>query len=165
MPSFVLLHRRAGLALAVLLAVIAAGCDSRPTRVPVVGKVLIDGQPLTKGFVTVVPTDGRAATGQIQPDGTFRLTTFDENDGCLPGTHAVTVVANEQITPTRMKWLAPKKYADVGTSDKTVMIDKSKADVTIELSWEGGRPFIEDTSAGDGTGPSPAAKATRAGQN
>jgi len=112
--------------------------------------VLIDGQPLTKGFITIVPNDGRPATGQIQPDGSFRLTTFDDNDGCLLGTHPVTVVANEQITPTRMKWLAPKKYVDTGSSGLTVTIEKPRDDLMIELSWSGGKPFVEDTGgAGD----------------
>lgn len=153
---------------ALLLGVTAlclAGCDSRPERVPIAGKVLIDGLPLTKGFVTVVPADARPAMGQIQPDGTFRLTTFDENDGCVLGTHPVTVVANEQITPTRMKWLAPKKYTDVGTSDKTVTIDKAQDDMLIELTWAGGKPFVEDTTITESGGVNPATKATKAGQN
>lgn len=142
-----------------------SGCDSRPGRVPVSGKVVIDGQPLTKGFVTVVPADGRPATGQIQSDGTFRLTTFDENDGCLKGTHPVTVLSNEQITPTRMKWLAPKKYADVATTDRTVTIDKARDDLVIELSWGGGKPYVEDTTITAGGGANPATNATKAGQN
>src|SRR5262245_24571596 len=141
---------------------VLAGCDSRPARVPVAGKVLIDGQPLTKGFITVVPADGRPATGQIQSDGTFRLTTFDENDGCIRGTHPVAILANEQITPTRMKWLAPKKYADAATSECAVTIDKAQGDLEIKLTWAGGKPFIEDTTITSG-GISPATKATKAG--
>ena len=139
------------------------GCDARPRRVPVAGKVLIDGKPLTTGFIMVVPHEGRAATGQIQPDGSFRLTTFDENDGCIPGSHPVTIVANEQITPTRMKWLAPKKYADVASTDRQVTIDRPRDDLIVELTWSGGRPFIETT--GDAAADKAAAKATSAGQN
>ena len=81
-------------------------------------RLVIDGQTLTKGFITVVPADGRPATSQIQADGSFRLTTFDEHDGCLLGTHPVTIIANEQLSPTRMKWLAPKAYADVASTDR-----------------------------------------------
>lgn len=133
---------------AVLLCL--AGCDDRPKRVPVAGKVLIDGEPLTNGYVTFIPENNRPAVGQIDEQGNFRLTTFDNNDGCVPGTHGVTVVSNQQITPSRMKWLIPKKYMDVSTSGEKVTIEKPTEDLVIKLTWAGGRPYIEDTGgAGD----------------
>src|SRR5687768_6454035 len=79
------------------LLLLAAGCDSRPQRVPVSGKVLIDGQPLTYGFVRIIPQDARPATGQIGPDGRFTLTCYDDGDGCIPGKHAAAVIACESL--------------------------------------------------------------------
>ena len=35
---------------------------------------------------------GKAAFGILEPDGSFRLSTFREHDGALVGSHAVTVI-------------------------------------------------------------------------
>ena len=149
-----------------LVALVLTGCDDRPLRVPISGKVLIDGQPLTQGAVCVVPAGDRPASGRIGPDGTFRLTTFDENDGCVLGTHPVMIVAREQITPTRMKWLVPKKYQSVEGTDRQVTIDAPTDNLVIELTWDGGAPFIEDaTHVEDQPKPAGAEKATSANQD
>jgi hypothetical protein len=130
------------------------GCDNRPRRVPVSGQVMIDGVPLTKGYVFVIPTGNRPALGTIDGQGRFVLTTFDPGDGCVLGKHRVTVIANEQITPTRMKWLVPKKYIDPELSELLVTIDKPTKDLRIDLTWDGGEPFIEESDTGGDLDPS-----------
>ncbi len=143
-----------------LPAVIAAtilmtGCsEGRVQRVPVSGRVLIDGEPLTQGFIQVVPADERAASGEIGPDGRFQLTTYDKNDGCVVGTHKVSVIANESQGPNAMKWFAPKKYADTETSELTLEVSEPRDDVEILLSWDGGKPFVEQFAA-EGAMPAP----------
>ena len=68
------------LPLVIVSALFAAGCgEDRPDRVQVSGQVLIDGQPLTCGFVRIMPENARPSTGAIGPDGRFKLTTF----GCI----------------------------------------------------------------------------------
>jgi len=124
------------------------GCNKGPKVVPVSGIVLIDGQPLTKGSVQVMPSGSRAASGTIGPDGRFTLTTNDDGDGCMMGTHPVRVVGNENVGPTDIRWLAPKKYALPGDSDLTVTIDGPTSDLKIELTWAGAKPFIEKGSGG-----------------
>lgn len=130
-------------------ALALAGCgDGRPKRVPVAGQVLIDGHPLVpKGtgyyYVRLVPSDARPALGMIDAEGRFRLTTFGGEDGCTLGEHKVTVMAYEQIGPAACRWMAPKKYIDFSTTDKTVTINGPTSDLKIELSWEGGGPFVE----------------------
>ncbi|WP_439628394.1 hypothetical protein [Gemmata sp.] len=126
----------------------AAGCESGPKVVPVSGTVLIDGQPLTRGSVQVMPTGYRAAAGTIGPDGRFTLTTTDDGDGCLTGTHAVRVVGNENVGPSDIRWLAPKKYASPDDSGLTVTITGPTKDLKIELTWAGEKPFIEKGSSG-----------------
>jgi hypothetical protein len=42
---------RSGIILSILTLLVLSGCDSRPKRVAVSGKVLIDGEPLTYGTV------------------------------------------------------------------------------------------------------------------
>lgn len=132
--------------LAVGVASAMAGCgDGRPQRVPVSGKVLIDGAPLAYGFIRLTPENARPATGQIGPDGRFTLKTFEDGDGAVPGTHPVTIAAGEPLSETQMKWHAPKKYADPRTSELTVTIDGPTDSLVIELTWAGGRPFVERT--------------------
>jgi hypothetical protein len=134
-----------------ILALLATGCgDGRPKRVPVAGTVLIDGQPLTTGFVRVVPDNARPATGEIGPDGRFRLTTFEGEDGCVLGTHRVEVIAKQSQGYTAIKWLTPRKYQDTTTSDLTIVVEKPLENWELKLSWNGEAPFIEQTySAGD----------------
>jgi hypothetical protein len=131
---------------AALIAATAAGCDKGPKVVPVSGIVLIDGQPLTKGSVQVMPVGSRAAAGTIGPDGRFTLTTTTDGDGCLTGTHAVRVVGNENVGPSDIRWLAPKKYASPDDSGLTVTITGPTKDLKIELTWAGEKPFIEKGS-------------------
>jgi len=127
-----------------LVVAAAVGCgDARPKRVPVSGQVLIDGKPLTFGFIRLLPKDGRPATGTIGPDGRFALTTFEPGDGAPLGTHPVTIFALEQLSSTRQKWHAPKKYVDPRTSGLTATVDEPTDSLRIELGWEGGKPFIE----------------------
>lgn len=149
---------------AAALALLTAGCDSRPRRVAVGGQVVIDGRPLSFGSVQVCPADGRQATAVLDKEGRFRFTTYDENDGCLLGTHPVAVIAREQLTPTKMRWHAPPKYARPESSGLTVTIEKPIENLVIELTWAGGKPFVEvdEESGGGGEG---VKNATEAGQN
>lgn len=124
------------------------GCgDGRPARVPVAGTVLIDGAPLRHGFIQVIPANGRVAQASIDSDGKFILSTFGDNDGCLPGTHKVAVIGLETKGPSSQMWHAPKKYMNPDTSDLTVTVDDSTKDITIELTWDGGKPFEEKFGA------------------
>ena len=128
-----------------------SGCGPRrPACVPVSGKVLIDGKPLTTGFVRVLPEKDRAATGRIDAEGNFRLTTFVEGDGCVPGRHAVEVIACERPGPAQVRWLVPAKYQTPVTSGLYVTIDGPTSGLVIELSWGGGKPWTaRSDAAGD----------------
>jgi hypothetical protein len=118
------------------------GCGGgRPKRVPVSGRVLIDGQPLTYGFIRLVPQNARPASAEIGPDGRFTLKTFEDGDGAVLGTHIVTIAANEYVSETVQRWHAPKKYADPATSGLTTTITGPTNSLVIPLSWNGGKPF------------------------
>ena len=126
----------------------APGCWSKgPKPVPVSGMVMIDGKPLTGGFVRVVPEGGRPSGGTIGEDGRFVLGCFTKDDGCLPGTHKVEVQGVKAMSETVRKWLAPRKYASTGTSGLTVTIDKATDALKIDLTWAGSPekgPFVEE---------------------
>src|SRR5689334_16609887 len=84
----------------VLTFAFVAGCGSgRPTVALVRGQVTIDGKPVKAGRVMFYPVEGRAATGPIQPDGNYTLTTYDAGDGALLGSHKVTIQATELVGP------------------------------------------------------------------
>jgi len=80
---------------------LVAGCDSGPERFPVSGQVVINGRPLTSGTILGAPSDDRPAYGEIDAQGRFTLTTYKDSDGCVAGTHPVTVTAIEMISRKR----------------------------------------------------------------
>lgn len=73
------------------------------------------------------------------------MTCYGENDGALVGKHRVEVVAMERIDPTTIRWNAPKKYANFRTSGLEVELPDSTEDITVDLTWDGGKPFTERT--------------------
>ena len=129
-----------------------AGCGAgQPKPVPVAGTVLIDGKPLTSGNIRIIPANFRAATGQIDEQGRFRLTTLQEGDGCVPGTHEVEVVSTKSVRHGELLWLTPEKYRDPQRSGLKVTIDGPDENLVINLSWDGAKPTVEkiDTTSGD----------------
>jgi hypothetical protein len=131
-------------ALGLLACVAAYGCgDNRPARVPVSGRVLIDGKPLTIGSVRFVPAKGRMSTGVLDSDGRFTLTCFENNDGAVPGLHQVAVNGLQRFSDWEVRWHAPKKYMDERTSGLTQEISRPTEDVVINLTWAGKQPFTE----------------------
>jgi hypothetical protein len=112
------------------------GCgDGRPARVPVSGRVLIEGQPLTHGYVRFAPSNSRASTGQLDSSGHFVLSCFEPGDGAVIGMHNVSVMAQEPIGQESIKWHAPKKYADPDTSKLTQEIIGPTDSIVINLTW------------------------------
>lgn len=137
--------RLVGCALAVATAFTVAGCgDGRPSRVPVSGRVVVDGAPVPFGMIKLSNAESRAAMGRLDSEGRFSLTCFEVNDGVIPGTHQVEVAATEGIDDRTTRWHAPKKYADKATSGIEVTIDEPTEDLVIELTWGGQEgPFVE----------------------
>ena len=128
-----------------ILAAFSWGCGSeseRPATFSVQGKVSYKGQPVTKGTVTFESDSGQTATGEIQPDGTYQLSSFAKDDGALPGHHKVMVIAND-ADPTLMpgsspgykppKDLVPKKYSQFNTSGLEATVAKDKPSYDFDL--------------------------------
>jgi len=138
---------------AMLALLVMTGCgDGRPTRVPVAGRVIIDGKPLNQGAIRVLPVDARQASSTIGPDGAFKLTTFTPGDGCVKGTHRVEIIASE-IKGSNRVGLVPAKYRDARTSDLSLTVSGPTTDALIELKWNGEAPSLEPLNAtGDSGG-------------
>lgn len=130
--------------LAILVScVLTSGCsdDGRPKVVPISGQVLIDGKPLTHGFIRIVPADARPASGEIGTDGRFTLKTFEDDDGAVTGVHLVAIMAVEYLSESDIRWHAPEEYSQHETSGLTVDIEGPTDSLIIELSWDGGKPY------------------------
>ena len=131
-----------GIGLAVLTAV---GCGGRatPPTVPVSGQVIFAGKPVTDATITFTPASGRPATGSIDADGRFSLSTFGLNDGAVTGLHRVTFGSTTEVpmpgTPEAKNSKAgklpfPKRYGGLATTDLEIDVPaEGLAELTIEL--------------------------------
>ena len=81
---------------------VAVGCGpDRLETAPVRGHVAFDGNPLTSGRIMFWPDDGGLpAGGQIEPDGSYLLRTYEEGDGAVLGAHRVTISAVNIVSST-----------------------------------------------------------------
>ncbi len=122
------------------------GCDQGPQRVPVAGKVLIDGKPLTVGTIRFVPESGRPVSANLAEDGSFRVTTKvptghgDEIEGLYPGKYKLAVFASENVSSAEnaeVRWFAPPRYADFRTADLEASIQGPNEDMVVQLTSEG----------------------------
>jgi hypothetical protein len=135
----------------VLLGLFAAGCGQKgPDRVPVSGKVTLDGKPLTRGVLRVVPANAKPASSAIGEDGAFSLASYSsqpgKQPGCVLGKHRVIVNASEGVDRARTRFFAPAKYAELETTDLTVEITGPTSDLVIDLKSDGrSYPVIELT--------------------
>jgi hypothetical protein len=82
------------------IALLTAGCSGggEPTA-PVSGKVTWNGEAVTSGIVSFSPmaaggAGGKTASGVVQADGSYTLTTYTRDDGAVLGTHRVLYTAS-----------------------------------------------------------------------
>jgi hypothetical protein len=126
----------------------------RPKVVHAGGQVLYQGKPLEGGHVTFSSSVVNvSAFARTDADGKFRLTTFETNDGAVPGPHRVSVSKVKLVNPldpsidrttttanlpkTERRWMIPEHYGSVQTSGLAVDIpDGGKDDIVIELVGE-----------------------------
>lgn len=80
------------------LLVVAVGCGGAPdgkATAKAGGKVTANGQAVPGGTISLQPLGsgssgvGKPASGQIQSDGSFKLTTYVADDGAVLGKHRV----------------------------------------------------------------------------
>ena len=95
-----------------LAAAVAMGCNSDTS--PVSGTVkLASGSPVTNGRIFFTSNEVMA-NGNIQPDGTYKLSTKAENDGAPPGKYTVTILAMEPDTRTAVAAETPEERRAAG---------------------------------------------------
>jgi hypothetical protein len=136
------------LAAAALVGIVAAsvGCESRSNLAPLSGSVTYNGEPLEFGSVTLQPSSGGSISrAQIQPDGTFTMTT-DGREGAIIGTNRVRVTCFSSQKPGSSAnagggeaslgdSLIPEKYSRFSSSGLSVDVKPDgNPEFTIELT-------------------------------
>jgi len=124
-------------------SLVGCGGGTRPDRVPVSGRVTIDGEPLTFGSIRFIAEGpGRPAMTKIDANGRFDFGA----EGVVVGKNRVEVMADEQLNETDTRWHAPQKYTSYETSDLAVDVTEPMDDLVLELTWAGGKPFTATSS-------------------
>jgi len=126
-----------------LLIVSGCGAENELGLIPIRGEVTYNGKPLSDGSVIYVPVEpnGRQASGRINADGTFDLTTLKGKDGAMKGSYQIAVYAlkskaggipsredmesSNRSTGAEPEFVVPEKYADPSTSELTDTVDES----------------------------------------
>lgn len=118
----------------------STGCGSsegyQGDLVPVSGKMTFKGRPLTKGVVKFDPgDDGKVAKGELQPDGSFTLSTFKTGDGAAAAHHRVTVSGTgSEAAAKKGKELIPGKYTFRMTSSLEADVSRNSHEFTFDLN-------------------------------
>jgi hypothetical protein len=117
---------RLPLALVLALTPALVGCGGERLKTAIVkGKVTYNGKPVPNGTITFIPNGpGPSASGELQKDGSYNLTTYRKGDGAVLGQYKVIIVAMQDMSnrlpeernPTPPS-IVPDKYTSAATSD------------------------------------------------
>jgi hypothetical protein len=97
------------------------------------GKVVFpDGKPVTNGTIEFEPKNpdlkDMKARGEIQPDGSYRLTTVTEGDGAVEGPHRVIVVVSTRNGP-----VIDPRYQAFDSSGLDVMVGPRQNHIPLRV--------------------------------
>jgi hypothetical protein len=130
--------------LAVLIGVVSiaslVGCSESPYPLAKVrGKVLIDGVPLSAGKVLFAPIAqgesndaGKPAIGLLATDGSFTLTTYDDEDGAIVGEHWVTIFGAPETAAVGRP--AKNSFARLAVPQKQTVAADMENEINIQLT-------------------------------
>jgi hypothetical protein len=128
---------RLGLALAALASL--AGCGGGKTA-PVNGRVKFkDGSDVSvlAGYSLTFEAEGgkTSAVGEVDRDGSFKLSTFGANDGAIPGKYRVAIEAPPNPDPDKppTKSKLPAKYSNLDSSGLTAEVKPGQNNIELEL--------------------------------
>ena len=133
-------HRPLWLGIVALLVFPLVGCEAPVATHPVSGKVVLpNGSPAAGGIIKFRTTSEEGKTvkahGQIQNDGSFQLTTFEDGDGALPGEHEVILFspATGDGGGAATVQNFPKRYRKYETSKLTFNVTEGENDFVVQL--------------------------------
>ena len=124
---------------ALLAVTVLIGCGGRKTY-SIKGKIVYeDDQSAAEDLVGYTVTlqsveQSVSATGIVEPDGTFEVSTYEPGDGAVPGKHRVAVTPPIQETDgPPPKPLIHPRYASFDTSGLEIAVDKSGAEIVLSV--------------------------------
>ena len=130
-----------------MLMVGLSGCGNEPKTFPVRGLVRFpDGKPLREGSIEFESSGKKGqpvtARGQIAPDGSFVLGTYDLDDGAVEGVHRAVVISDYDIgngverpdllQPTRLH----PKHRDFSSSGLKYTVLPEENEFIVEVEYE-----------------------------
>ena len=133
---------------ALLAMVVLAGCGrGRERTYPVSGTVRIDGRPLAGCMIMFRPEQGPVASGWLDDEGRFELTTYRPRDGAVAGRHQVWLAPPEtqfDIPDDEIEFLQdtsrlrqpppfPAKYLSFATSGLTAEVEAKPNEFRFDL--------------------------------
>lgn len=142
------LSRRVCILVALPWMAVALGCsDDLPTTAPVRGVVLLDGEPLS-GFdnaaVLLTPQGGRMASGVIDQNGEFELSTYGADDGATVGPAHLSVSAtvddpnaSNEKHGVGVQWIIPEHFSGEESGLKCEVLPGEENVFRIELQSDG----------------------------
>ncbi len=134
-----------------LVLVSSSGCSDRLKTYPVQGRVQFpSGAPVRVGTVELKSQEhGVQARGTLETDGSFSLTTYEEDDGAVAGTHDCVIVQMimteglEGHRPSKLGVIDPR-YHRYATSGLQIKIEpNTENQITIEVEGIGKQPSGE----------------------
>lgn len=134
------LRTRLGFAFILIIGAVA-GCGGSNIY-PVEGKIAYpDGKPaveLAGGSVEFDPVEGKeGARGQVNADGSFRLGTFNPEDGVVPGRYRVCIQPPLPELDRPARQVLPRRYEDFQTSGLQVTIKPERNSITLTVDRGG----------------------------
>ena len=150
-------HKLIVFAMMIVVLLIAPGCGTKyPKTVKVKAHVTLDGKPFPNAQVFLNPSGGdRGALGVSDSNGVVAtFSTFQANDGVVPGTHKVSIMSKlpppmpgttstpeqermekaQREDPNNITPPFPAKYQAGDTSGLTVTIDGKTKEIAIEMT-------------------------------
>jgi hypothetical protein len=130
-------RRRLALFLVIFAAVGAMGCGGGGGPYPVTGTVIFDDnrQPAQElaGYTVTFdsPELHKSATGQIDAQGNFRLTTRQANDGAFPGRYKVVLTPPPPAQQDERR-RTPVPGKPVPLDPRYLSIDQTDLEITVE---------------------------------
>jgi len=139
---------QSGLLLAALAVLPLVGCGGGDQMVSVSGTITWQGMPIAQGTVAFMPLErvedgpSRMATGRIESDGTYRLSTFGHFDGAMPGQYRVAISdtgefpfeALETEQPQTNDGVLPARYAIAHEGGLTAEVPADRGSVEIDFT-------------------------------
>jgi len=116
--------------------------DQRPPLYPVQGKVFCQGKPAAGAMLFFHPGEGGANPagmlphGVVEADGSFRVGTYEEQDGAQAGQYRVTVrwTSKAKSSDDDERSLLPSRYLNPGTSGLRAEVRNEPTELQFQLT-------------------------------